>query len=181
MTETPALQKFYVTFGVQYSHEPHPYWDGADPDGWLTVLAPDEEAARLRVRSFIGLKWSMMYDSLNFDETEDRKYFPKGELARISTDGDDHARVGVPTRRFGTSDPEFYGHDGKELIGARIAGHLLVDPSPEMYDVEYTHLGCYAEGVQLFGAIRDTDRAVMAFEMDWSNPWRCAACHRSLT
>jgi hypothetical protein len=179
----PKLRKFYVTFGVQYAHEQHPYWQGADPDGWLLVLAPDEEAARNLVRTFIGLKWAFLYDASRFNESEDRRHFPKGELAQIDTNGGIRtAKGGVPpTPRFGTSDPEYYGTEADEVVAARIEGHLKVDPDTEKYDVEYVHRGCLAEGLELFSGIMESDAAVLASELDWSVPYECPVCEVSIT
>jgi len=85
---TPQLQKFYLTFGVKYSHETHPYWEGVDPNGWVLILAENEDRARaLAVRHFREY-WAFLHDSLHFNEGENRlKYYPMGALAVIEPDG----------------------------------------------------------------------------------------------
>jgi hypothetical protein len=183
-TPTP-LQRFFVTFGVMYRHETHPYWAGAHPDGWLLVLAPDEEAARHRVRMFIGLKWAFLYDVQRFRD-DDVRYYPKGELAVISTDGDDQPGVGAPTRRFGTSSPEYYGHDDTEIVACRIEGILKENSDRDCvealgYEAELVHLHCFVEGVALFKSVSEVDRAVQAGELDWADPHECPICETSIT
>lgn len=84
-----TLQKFYLTFGVQYRHTPHPYWKGADPDGWVLIQAPDYDEARALAVSHFGIHWSMLYESLRFNEEENQRlYYPKGAVAVISSAGE---------------------------------------------------------------------------------------------
>jgi hypothetical protein len=87
-TPTPQLQKFYLTFGVKYSHETHPYWEGVDPNGWVLILAPDEPTARALAHVYFRESWAFLYDGLHFDEAESRsRFYPKGALAVIEPDG----------------------------------------------------------------------------------------------
>ena len=75
--------KFLLTFGSQYSHEPHPL-PNAHPSGWYAVHADSLESARHLAYSVMGAKWSNLYteeeaaDELNWDT-----YFPRGELGEI--------------------------------------------------------------------------------------------------
>ncbi|UOK18418.1 hypothetical protein SEA_BRUHMOMENT_102 [Arthrobacter phage BruhMoment] len=78
-----TLHNYYVTFGVKYRHETHPYWAGAHPDGWLEVVAPDEEQARALVRSYIGNVYAFMYPADRFK----RGWHPLGRLATLTEDG----------------------------------------------------------------------------------------------
>lgn len=87
----PTLQDFYVTFGMMYRYEKHPHWPAAHPDGWLRVQAPDEEAARLLVRKYIGNVYAFMYEGPRFDSS----WHPVGELACISPDGATASREGI--------------------------------------------------------------------------------------
>lgn len=34
-------KKYHVTFGVQYSHQPHPRYDWVDPNGYVTFEVPE--------------------------------------------------------------------------------------------------------------------------------------------
>jgi hypothetical protein len=181
----PRLKSFYVTFGVRYAHEPHPYWKGAHPDGWLTVQAPDEEAARLLVRTFIGLKWSMMYDSLNW---RPEGSFSRRTLATITTNGGIFPAEGVepPTPQFGESDAQYYGYDSNEVVCARIEGILAEHSDKDAiealgYEVEHVHKACLTDGLALFEKVFEVDSRVMAGELDWSLPYECPVCETSIT
>jgi hypothetical protein len=72
------MREFYVTFGQQYHHEPHPTFPKAHPDGWVTVVAADELAARRLAVEWLGTAWSSIYD-----EEPDLALFRLGELHRI--------------------------------------------------------------------------------------------------
>jgi hypothetical protein len=72
------MPEFYVTFGQQYHHKPHPTLPQANPDGWVTVVAADELTARRLAVNWLGTAWSSIYD-----EEPDRALFPLGELHRI--------------------------------------------------------------------------------------------------
>lgn len=82
------IKTFYVTFGQQYSREPHPMVTWAHPDGWLeiqvekTVAYREAERAREIALSHLGRYWSGIYD---FESLNDG-YYPKGCLARIHRD-----------------------------------------------------------------------------------------------
>jgi hypothetical protein len=52
------MSTFYVTFGQQYRHEAHPTFPKAHPDGWVTVVAADELAARSLAVERLGTAWS---------------------------------------------------------------------------------------------------------------------------
>lgn len=83
----PELETFYVTFGDQYRREPHPYFPGAHPDGYLKVMAQDEVAARLLCFRMMDSKWSMIYPEAEFwEDPEDvAKWYPLGELGQLGT------------------------------------------------------------------------------------------------
>jgi hypothetical protein len=96
------LQNFYLTFGVKYRREAHPHWEGADPDGWVLITAPDEPAARALAQEYLGMYWSMLYPGTHFtEELNKRMYYPKGTIATISADGATSTveGVGAPTPR----------------------------------------------------------------------------------
>jgi hypothetical protein len=75
------LHEYRVTFGFRYAREPHPTFPAADPNGWLTVMAPDEETARALVVARIGRAWAFMYPAERMSES----YYPRGEICRWST------------------------------------------------------------------------------------------------
>ena len=169
----PGLAEFRLTFGVQYHHTAHPHWAGANPDGWLTILAADEEAARLLARAYLGNVYAFTYPAERFDP----KYYPLGELARISAAGSTDPTL---VRRFTASDPEFYGRASTEVIACRIEGILKADPGTDP-DVELVHPDCFEAAALLFARIDEVDRAVMAWELDWANPHECPVCETSIT
>lgn len=76
------LREFAVTFGSQYNprQEVHPHWTRADRDGWLTVIAEDEGAARALAMQLIGSRWSNIYPL----GEQDASFYPLGELGRIA-------------------------------------------------------------------------------------------------
>lgn len=76
------MSRFFVTFGGQYSREPHPRFGAADPDGWFEIEAPDYMAAReLAVRD-LGTAWCWLYDEDSFEP----HYFPRGRLFLLTTE-----------------------------------------------------------------------------------------------
>jgi hypothetical protein len=173
---------FYVTFGVMYSREPHPYWPGAHPDGYLEVAAPDEDTARHLVRTIIGLKWGMMYD-------RKPEWASRGALAIIGAGGYIWSAEGVepPTPRFTSSDPEYWGHDSTEWVAARIEGELLEDSDQDAldnlgYEAEFAHRGCLTQALAMFREVTDVDSRVLAGEMDWAaqDTYVCCACKEAL-
>jgi hypothetical protein len=80
-----GLTEFRVTFGQ--AHRDLPELPEAHPDGWLTVFAPDETAARDLVFAELGRRWSNIYPVntgagvLAWDETRDNVLYPLGEVA----------------------------------------------------------------------------------------------------
>lgn len=80
-----SVQDFYVTFGVQYNHEPHPAIDHPRvADGYVVIEAPDYDTARRLTFALFGQRFSMLYDAL--DRPAER-FVPLGELARYSWAG----------------------------------------------------------------------------------------------
>jgi hypothetical protein len=73
------MTEYRVTFGQKYRRDPHPTYRKAHPDGWLTIVAPDEVAARNVAVSRLGRAWAFMYAPENWDP----KWYPLGELDRI--------------------------------------------------------------------------------------------------
>ena len=79
------MEEFYFTFGVQYRTNPHPsVVDGVrpDPDGWWTIVAPDEDAARAKMNELVGERWAFCYQA-SLDSFGKLDYYPKGEMLRI--------------------------------------------------------------------------------------------------
>jgi hypothetical protein len=149
------------------------------------VLAPDEEQARALVRTFIGLKWGHMYD-------RKPEWCRSGRLAAVTTDGRIFQVEGVepPTpHKFGTSDPEYYGHDSTEVVCARIEGKPVPGGPADNggfaelgYDAEHVHHDCFGEAVALFEVVSEVDWRVMAGEFDWSaqDSYVCAVCEEGI-
>jgi len=71
--------EWFVTFGMRYAHETHPYFPDAHPDGWVVIEADTyEEARRIAVRR-LGPFWAFVYGE---DDPPSPELFPRGELAR---------------------------------------------------------------------------------------------------
>jgi len=68
--------EFFLTFGIGYYDEPHPKWPECNPKGYVRIIAPDYEKARLIAIERFGLDWSTLTPSANFNP----KFFPAGEL-----------------------------------------------------------------------------------------------------
>lgn len=77
-----TIQRFYLTFGSQYSLAEHPTWKHAHPDGWVEVLAETEDQARSLVYAAFRSNWSNLYDEAGWDPS----YFPKGRLGTLQID-----------------------------------------------------------------------------------------------
>lgn len=72
---------YFVTFGQQYRHEPHPVLRSAHPDGWFEVRgAVDEMEARVVVAALLGTAWSFIYTAADFP----RRLFPRGCVATLN-------------------------------------------------------------------------------------------------
>lgn len=171
------LQNFYLTFGVMYPSTTHPHWPGADGGGWVRVLATDEEAARYTVRQHFGSAWCFLYDEQHFNP----KGFSKGELAVIV-----QQRNTDPVRWFSASDPQFHGREEREVVAVRVEGILKENSDADAVRelgsaVETFHPQCATEGIALFKEIHDVDMEVLAFELDWSQPYHCEVCQESIT
>lgn len=79
------------------------------------------------------------------------------------------------------SDCTSYGIARDSIVGIRIEGHLIENPSSEMYDVGVYHQTCDREAFRLFREVNEEDLAVMAFELDYSQPNLCSVCGISIT
>ena len=73
------LPKYYVTFGVMYSEEEHPYFPNAHPDGWVEIESPSENEARIEAYNLFNDKWAFIYNENNFDPTK----YPAGRIATV--------------------------------------------------------------------------------------------------
>lgn len=76
--------EYRVTFGQRYQLELHPRLDGAHPDGWLAVIAPDEFSARVAVIDRIGRYWSCIYHPDEDGYPTADGLYPRGEIARMT-------------------------------------------------------------------------------------------------
>lgn len=187
--EPTPLQHFYVTFGVQYSHEPHPAWAGAHPAGWLQVSAPDEEAARKLLMEYIGNHYAFIYPEDRFDPKGDAlRWYPRGPLGFLSTEAEPRAVAGLPplVSQYGPSDCRYYGVDTNEVVAARIEGELAKDSDADAirelgYEAELVHKHCLTEGLALFKRVTEVDSRVMAGELDYADPHECPVCETSIT
>lgn len=77
------MENFYLTFGVKYPTEPHPYWTGADHSGWVRITAQSDYFARLIAKQFFGDAWAFIYPETHFDTSDSRRHFRKGELLHL--------------------------------------------------------------------------------------------------
>lgn len=186
-----SLHPFYVTFGVRYSRTPdyygtetHPYWPGADGRGWVRITAHTQDQAMTLAQAYFGEHYAFCYPADKFDTTADREYYPLGELAVIEL-GNLAIEGDGPKPIVTTSEPQLYGVAPGTTIGARIIGRLKQGSDEDAvekvgYDMEYVHREHFMAGVELFDVVDEVDQNVMAYEMDWANPWDCAVCRRPL-
>lgn len=199
---TPQLQKFYLTFGVQYSHTPHPTWPGANPDGWVLIEAVTESRARGLAYLYFKEYWSMLTPEAHFPaELNKARYYPLGEIARLRVG---HSSIMVDSRltidgkavscpKFAVpataSDPLWYGVFDHEVMACRIEGKAkpeyvrhTSDSYEELgYDAMIVHPHCYDAAARRFSAITEVDRQVQAGELDWADPQECDVCGVSIT
>jgi hypothetical protein len=174
-----TLQNFYLTFGVQYPEVPHPTWDKAHKDGWVTIEARDMDEAEHVAALYFGQYFSFVYAAPNFNEEDmKRRFYPLGELVRLRV-GEWPPPAGGPTPRFSAHDPEFYGVDSSKVVATRIVG-TLKDALDET-QAEYFHPECATNGAGMFAIIMERDDYVRAFELDWAVPYPCPVCRESIT
>lgn len=77
------MKKFYLTFGVQYAHEPHPRGVHVHPDGYVVITARDMDVARDIVVQLYGRNWSNLYSENEFMQEDVTSFYPKGPLLNI--------------------------------------------------------------------------------------------------
>jgi hypothetical protein len=174
-----SLHPFYLTFGVQYEYQEHPYWKGADPAGWVRIMAKTHDAAIALARAYFGERYAFLYPADHFNADEDRKYYPHGELAVIEQ-GNLTVEGDGPKPIVTTSEPELYGVAQDATVAVRIEGILKENPGVDP-DVELFHRTCVERGTELFARIDERDNNVQAFELDWSVPNECPVCGVSIT
>jgi hypothetical protein len=75
--------EYRLTFGQRYRTEIHHYFEGAHPDGWVTILARDYDHARAIAVAALAQQWSDLRPATD----EDAALYPRGELLRL--DGSD--------------------------------------------------------------------------------------------
>lgn len=178
------MEKFYLTFGVQYPRVPHPYWPGADGKGWVLIEANNYEEARDLARQAFGLSWSHLSTAKHFDEAQmRRRYYPLGKIGYITTAENTVSDPWTVDLSLTPSDPRYYGQETEAHLGNRVEGRLKQDNQPNWgapYDVEYFHDKCLPDGYDMFATITEVDVHVLNGEMDWANPWVCPACGNGL-
>jgi hypothetical protein len=76
-----SQNRYYVTLGLQYKHEPHPVLprERSNPGGFLIVRADSEREAREMVQNVIGLAYANLYTEADFQ----RGHHPLGCLGEI--------------------------------------------------------------------------------------------------
>jgi hypothetical protein len=80
--QQPAPREFRVTFGLRYRYDVHPQFPQAHPDGWLAIVARDEEIAWQVAHVVLDYDWAGIYAG-PFDEAVWQNRHPAGEIARI--------------------------------------------------------------------------------------------------
>lgn len=75
--------RLYITFGVQYGpgeeKETHPVFDWVDGDGYVTIIAPNDDAARALAFAVFGNAWAFGYP-----KPPQEKWAPRGNLATFT-------------------------------------------------------------------------------------------------
>ncbi len=74
------MKTFMVTFGQRFRHDEHKRFPAAHPDGWVTIEAHDDSAARMIAFDRLGEEWAFLYREADFTPG----MYPMGELARFS-------------------------------------------------------------------------------------------------
>lgn len=72
-------EKFYLTFGNKYKHQPHPSGTVINPDGYVLIQAYTYDEARAKAFEVFGPEWAFLYTEDNFEA----KFFPAGVLRKI--------------------------------------------------------------------------------------------------
>lgn len=77
---------FFITFGLKYADTPHPSGRHANPQGYVEVIAPDEDAARRMADYLFGAGlWANIYT----DSTFRFELYPLGALSATCIAGDE--------------------------------------------------------------------------------------------
>lgn len=64
--DVPDHKVFRITFGQRYRTETHPAGEWIHPDGYVIIVADDEQIARDKADAVFGKEgWSMIYDDLD--------------------------------------------------------------------------------------------------------------------
>lgn len=71
--------EYRLTFGQRYRTEPHPHFDRAHPDGWVTIIARNADHARAIAYAALDRQWADLHPA---DEV-DTSLYPLGELLRL--------------------------------------------------------------------------------------------------
>lgn len=66
------MPKYYLTFGIKYAEELHPYFHNAHPDGWVEFESQSENDARVEAYDLFEDKWAFIYNEKNFNPTNFR-------------------------------------------------------------------------------------------------------------
>lgn len=94
------MNKYYVTFGVMYAQDEHPFFADAHPDGYILILAHEYMDAREIAYRELGKHWASMYFANEFKPGE----FSRGELARYQQTAEYSPDRGVQYERVGAKD-----------------------------------------------------------------------------
>lgn len=73
------MNNYFLTFGQLYRTEEHPQFEDAHPDGWVRIIAKDDEDAREAAWMKFGENYSMLYQADAFKPDS----FPRGEIGVI--------------------------------------------------------------------------------------------------
>jgi len=94
-----TLKEFLVTFGQQYSREPHPKVRYAHPNGWLSIMAYTYEQAREMAFQELGPAWCFIYER-GVDQLSE-SLFPMGQLHQVVAVAYPQPRSEVPSEKGG--------------------------------------------------------------------------------
>ena len=74
----------YISFGVQYSHEEHPFLPWVHPDGYLAIVNVPNEDIRINVAFALTRgKHSFDYNDDEMNDPDFRNHFPLGALRTV--------------------------------------------------------------------------------------------------
>lgn len=123
------MNNYFVTLGLMYKHEPHPYLPRhmSDPEGYLLVQAETRKKAEDMVYAVIGTSYAMLYSEESFEP----KHHPLGCLGLIR-----HGAYPIITENAEPGDAEILSYASTRLRAlAEINGNDYAETDRALADL----------------------------------------------